>query len=256
MAPKTSSQDRQIARRGVMAIEPDGTESADYKTKVDVAYEQLRRWIISGRLKPGEKLDQTWLATHLRVSRTPLRQALQRLVADKLIDAEPHRSAVVAPLSLDEMEDLCQSRRVLEAMLGEVAAANCSESLIEKMRQVLNLQDAALAADDAHRFTDLDREFHFLLYRSAGYPRAYEITQALRDASERYVRFYMVQLGGAAESVGEHRKILQLCVDHDVKSVREEIEHHVIHGLEMVRKMASDLERSGQGLDSAAVGAR
>jgi DNA-binding GntR family transcriptional regulator len=140
-------------------------------------------------------------------------------------------------------------------MLGEVAAANCSESLLEKMRQVLNLQDAALAADDAERFTDLDREFHFVLYRSAGYARAYDITQGLRDASERYVRFYMVNKGGA-DSLGEHRRILQLCVDHDVRGVREEIEHHVIHGLETIRQIAADLQRAGEHLDSTSVGAR
>jgi DNA-binding GntR family transcriptional regulator len=250
MPLETSIQNLQPGNIGAMPSEPDDTESVDYKTKVDVAYDQLRRWILSGRLKPGEKLDQTWLATHLRVSRTPLRQALLRLVAEKLIEAEPHRSAVVAPLSLIEMEDLYQSRRVLEAMLGEVAAANCSESLLEKMRQVLNLQDTALAADDSDRFTDLDREFHFLLYRSAGYARAYDITQALRDASERYVRFYMVHKGGAAESLGEHRRILQLCAAHDVKGVREEIEHHVIHGLETVRQIAADLQRTDQHSDS------
>jgi DNA-binding GntR family transcriptional regulator len=172
------------------------------------------------------------------VSRTPLRQALLKLAAEHLIEAEPHRSAVVAPLSLVEIEDLYQSRRALESMLAEVGAARISEKALTEMRSILDLQAKAVKIDNPDRFTELDREFHFLLYRAAGYARAYDITQALRDASERYVRFYTVYKGGAAESLGEHRKILELCIDRDVRGVRDEVEHHIVRGLETLRQVA------------------
>lgn len=224
-----------------MVGDDQGATNLDYRTKVDVAYEQLRQWILSGRLKPGQKLDQAWLATHMRVSRTPLRQALLRLASERLIEAEPHRSAVVAPLSLVEIEDLYQSRRVLEAMLGEVGAARLSDSDLRQMGHVLDLQDRAVKAGNPDLFTELDREFHFLLYRSAGYLRAYDIVQELRAASERYVRFYAVYRDGAADSLVEHRRILQLCVDRDLKGVHHQVEHHVLHGLETLRQIASEL---------------
>lgn len=220
--------------------------SHDYRTKVDVAYEQLREWILSGRLKPGQKLDQAWLATHMRVSRTPLRQALLKLASERLIEAEPHRSAVVSPLSMVEIEDLYQSRRVLEGMLAEVGTARLSDADLRQMGAALEMQDAAVNAGNPDRFTDLDREFHFLLYRAAGYVRAYDIVQELRGASERYVRFYAIYKDGAAESLIEHRRILQLCLEHDVHGVRHEVEHHVIRGLETLREIASELE-SAQG---------
>jgi DNA-binding GntR family transcriptional regulator len=214
----------------------------DYRTKVDVAYDQLRRWILSGHLKPGQKLDQAWLATHMRVSRTPLRQALLKLAAERLIEAEPHRSAVVAPLSMVEIEDLYQSRRVLESMLAEVGAARLSDADLRQMARALDMQDQAVKAEDPDRFTELDREFHFLLYRSAGYVHAYDIVQGLRGASERYVRFYAVYQNGAAESLREHRQILQLCVERDLSGVRRAVEHHVVRGLETLRQIASELD--------------
>lgn len=213
----------------------------DYRTKVDAAYEQLRRWILTGRLKPGEKLDQAWLARHMRVSRTPLRQALLRLASERLIAAEPHRSAVVAPLSLVEVEDLYQSRRALESMLAEAGAAKLTESTLKQMGDLLAQQERSVQAGDPDRFTELDREFHFALYRAAGYARAYDIIQELRDSSERYVRFYALYQNGAAESLVEHRRILQLCVDHDVEGVRHEVDHHVIRGLETLRTIAGEL---------------
>ena len=214
----------------------------DYRTKVDVAYEQLRRWILTGRLKPGERLDQAWLASHMRVSRTPLRQAMLRLAAERLIDAEPHRSAVVAPLSLIEIEDLYQSRRALEAMLAEAGAARMTDATVRQMQAVLDEQEQAVRAGDPDRFTELDREFHFALYRAAGYARAYDLIQGLRDSSERYVRFYAVYRDGAADSLGEHRRILQLCVERDLAGVRHQVEHHVMRGLEILRTIAGEPE--------------
>ena len=228
---------------GPTDVGPEGA-GLDYRTKVDVAYDQLREWILNGRLKPGQKLDQAWLARHMRVSRTPLRQALLKLASERLIDAEPHRSAVVSPLSLVEIEDLYQSRRVLESMLAEVGAARLSDADLRQMRDAVAMQDKAVRAGDPDRFTELDREFHFLLYRAAGYVRAYDIVQELRAASERYVRYYAIYKDGAAESLVEHRRILQLCVDRDIGGVRHEVEHHVVRGLETLRQIASELATS------------
>jgi DNA-binding GntR family transcriptional regulator len=111
------------------------------------------------------------------------------------------------------------------------------------MRQLLEGQEKAVNAGDPDRFTDLDREFHFVLYRAAGYARAYDITQGLRDASERYVRFFTVYNKGAANSLEEHRRILQLCVDRNVRGVRDEVEHHIVHGLETLRQVAGEISQ-------------
>jgi DNA-binding GntR family transcriptional regulator len=221
------------------SLSADGS-GIDYRTKVDVAYEQLRRWILTGRLKPGEKLDQNWLASHMRVSRTPLRQALLRLAAEKLVAAEPHRSAVVASLSLVELEDLYQSRRALEAMLAEIGATKPTESTVREMRDLLAQQERAVEAADPDRFTELDREFHFALYRAAGFKRAYDIIEELRASSERYVRFYAVYKNGAAESLIDHRRIFELCISRDTEGVRHEVEHHVLRGLDTLRAVAVD----------------
>lgn len=230
--------DSPLSPADAVASEPSDELEIDYRTKVDVAYQQLRRWILSGRLKPGEKLDQAWLAGHMHVSRTPLRQALLRLASERLIAAEPHRSAVVAPLSLVELEDLYQSRRAMESMLAEAGAARLTKATLTQMNDVLELQQRAVDQFDPDRFTELDREFHFILYRAAGYGRAFDIIQELRDSSDRYVRFYAVYKDGAAESLIEHRRIARQCADGDIAGVRSEVEHHVLRGLDTLRTLA------------------
>ena len=126
-------------------------------------------------------------------------------------------------------------------MLAEAGAGRLTEATIRQMKDVLDMQDRAVKEADPDRFTELDREFHFALYRAAGYARAYDMIQELRDASERYVRFYAVYKDGAAESLVEHRRILQLCVDRDLTGVRDEVEHHVIRGLDTLRTIAGEL---------------
>ena len=111
------------------------------------------------------------------------------------------------------------------------------------MRRVIDMQETAVKSGNPDRFTDLDREFHFLLYRAAGYPRAYDMTQNLRDASERYVRFFTIYKGGAADSLAQHRRILQHCIDRNVQGVRDEIEHHIVHGMETLLVAAGELNQ-------------
>src|SRR5690606_8885303 len=129
------------------------------KTKSEATYEALREWIVSGELEPGRRLDQKWLAGVLNVSRMPLRQALQRLESEGLVQNRPYRSAVVSPLSPSEMEDIYAGRAALEGMLAEVGARRCSTEQLVVMEDLLDQQAGALADRDMRRFVTLDRAF-------------------------------------------------------------------------------------------------
>jgi len=126
----------QWAKPSSMELTADVAPLVEFRTKTEMAYEQLRRWIVAGRLAPGQRLDQEWLAAELRVSRMPLRQALLRLEADGLIQNEPHRSAIVASLSLAELTDVEREAVLLVAWDGLVPAdaarvAGCSRNAFD-----------------------------------------------------------------------------------------------------------------------------
>ena len=122
--------------------------SEQYRTKVDIATDQLREWILSGDLHYGERLDQARLAATLDVSRMPLRQALLRLADEGLIEAPPHRSAVVTRLSTTELEDLYQARRAMEGVLAELGSQRRDESCVRAMERGLREQEKAVAKGD------------------------------------------------------------------------------------------------------------
>lgn len=217
--------------------------SEQYRTKVDIATDQLREWILSGELRYGERLDQAQLAATLAVSRMPLRQALLRLADEGLIEAPPHRSAVVTRLSVAELEDLYQARRAMEGVLAELGSERRDDSCVRAMERALREQEKAVAKGDLRRWVELDKEFHFVLYRAAGQPRSYEITAQLRSSADRYIRHYASYRSGAADSVVEHREILGLCRAQDGPGIRAATERHVLVGLQALRPLVGGADR-------------
>jgi DNA-binding GntR family transcriptional regulator len=131
----------QRAKPSSMELHGDVAPLLEFRTKTEMAHEQLRRWIVSGRLAPGQRLDQAWLAGELRVSRMPLRQALLRLEADGLIHNEPHRGAIVAPLSLAELTDVYAARGAMESMLAEAGAVRAGQTEFDLMAEAITAHE-------------------------------------------------------------------------------------------------------------------
>jgi DNA-binding GntR family transcriptional regulator len=211
-----------------------------FRTKTELTYEQLRRWIVSGRLAPGQRLDQEWLAAELQVSRMPLREALLRLEADGLIENEPHRSAVVAPLSLAELTDVYAARGAIESMLAEAGAARVGPPQLDRMAAAIAEQEAAVTAARLERFVAADRVFHFTLYRASGFQRAVEASNRLRDLADRYIWHYARYRSGAARSVAEHQQILASCRAGRADEVRRLTQLHIDEGLAVLTRLVSD----------------
>jgi DNA-binding GntR family transcriptional regulator len=230
----------QSAKPSSMELHGDVAPLLEFRTKTEMAHEQLRRWIVSGRLAPGQRLDQEWLATELRVSRMPLRQALLRLEADGLIHNEPHRGAIVAPLSLAELTDVYAARGAIESMLAEAGTVRAGQTEFDLMAGAISAQDAAIAAGRLEWFVSADRIFHFTLYQASGYTHAVETANRLRDLADRYIWHYARYRSGAMQSVGEHRQILANCRQGRATEVRHLTQHHVDQGQAVLAQLVGN----------------
>lgn len=212
----------------------------EHRTKSELVFEHLREWILSGRLAPGDRLDQEWLSEELRVSRMPLRAALLRLEAEGLIKSQPYRGATVAPVSRSELEDVYASRDALETMLAEVAIGRIPSGAITDLRDNLDAQHDAVDAQDFSRFAALDRTFHDLVYRASGYVHGCQMVDRLRDISERYIRIYASTEGGAAASLLEHRMLLDALTASDPAAAVDVVRQHLERGRDVLLKMIPD----------------
>lgn len=222
----------------LLKLDTSGNETG-YRTKADWAYLQLRRWIQSGALEPGERLDQEDLAARLGISRVPLRQALVKLQADELVVSRPHASATVAPLSLADAEDIYAARAALEPMLAEAAVARMADDTVRELEWFTGEQQKALEAGDRAHFLELDRRFHERLYAGASYRTSLDLVRRLRDLSDRYVAAYQGDAQRSYTTLIEHREIVRLCAARDGAGAARLVRDHVQHGIEYLRRRSA-----------------
>lgn len=190
-----------------------------YRTMADIAYDELRRRILSGALPAGSRIDQDAEAARLNASRMPIREALRRLGAEGLVDITPHRGAVIRALSAADLEDLYVMRLALEGVAGRLGAEQLSASELEAMRQLLPAMEQIVAQDDPVAWLELDWAFHQMLYRAAQRPRLLQTIYQLREEARRY-RTVGLSLPRVLEvSLYEHRAMIDACERRDGEGV-------------------------------------
>lgn len=238
-APKGSSVRQGEPQRRTDAGELGGEPPLIFRTKAQMVYEQLRDWIVRGRLQPGESVDQERLAGMLDVSRMPLRQALLRLESDRLIERQPHHTGIVTDLSVSDIDDIYGARSALEGLLAEKGAAVRDADLIAHLTETSAKMAEAVGSADNEGFVVLDRLFHMSLYKASGFPRTIEMFEQLRSAAERYMYYYATGTSGAPLSLVEHEAILAAYRDGKPRLVRKMTEKHLMRSAAELRQLAA-----------------
>ena len=193
-------------------------------SSADVIYNALRDAIIRGEIGEGGALRQDTIAQMFRVSRIPVREAMQRLAAQGLVVSERHKGAVVASLSVEQITEIFQFRALIEPIVIEMAVPLMSEKTFAEAQGHC---DAFAAETDPLRWGDLNRAFHRALYRDAGKPYFLSVIDKTNDLVERYVRLVLYFVQGMRHAVTEHQAILDACKARDAKGAAELTRRHI-----------------------------
>ena len=180
-----------------------------FRTKAELAYDYLRDQVLTGRLRPGDRVRISHVARALGVSDIPVRESVCRLEAEGLLFSEPHKGAVVAELGAAQIEELFAIRAELEALATRRAAASLTDEQFGHLDDLLARMDAAEQINDATAYGDLNREFHFAIYRSQSYGR---LTSTIRDlwrSTDWCQRIFERDAGSLRISTDEHRAIFE-----------------------------------------------
>lgn len=160
---------------------------------VDRVTEEIRRFIVSGELAPGQEFSLRQLATQLGVSFIPVREALRSLEAEGLLETRRGRSAIVAPLDSGELRAICQLRRQIEPELRERAARLITPVELDRLDGTLAaLTDPSTSREDCYR---LGHELHVDLVAPAATTWDLRILERLWRAMERYLRIGETRTG-------------------------------------------------------------
>jgi DNA-binding GntR family transcriptional regulator len=185
-------------------------------TSKNLIYRQLRRSIIMGHREPGERLNVEELSEEYQTSVTPVRDALQMLSHEGLVVVKPRSGYFVASITLKQLRDLLDVRRVLELTAIERAAGRVTEE------QLLDLESvhAGYTGDDDEsydRYTDENHRFHYLLGQASGNNELAEMISQLHD---RLARFMVMRRAGKTMEV-THTRIINALRAHDAEAARQ-----------------------------------
>jgi DNA-binding GntR family transcriptional regulator len=175
----------------------------------DHVYVRLREAILDGDLAAGEVMSQVSLAGELGISRTPLREALRMLQAERLIESEPNRRVRVATVSARDLEELGIMRVTLEAQGVRLSVARMTPEHLARLEGHMAEMAHFAQARDYRRWGVPHRAFHVQLTALAG-ERLSDLLAQLFDHAERYRRLH-IGYGPGAWATGDHREILDAC---------------------------------------------
>ncbi|MCU1480273.1 MAG: hypothetical protein JWQ19_1059 [Subtercola sp.] len=204
----------------------------------DSAYEQLRGEIVSWQLEPGTVLAEVELSSRLGISRTPVREALARLVADGLAEPQGGRGLVVTQVSAENVTELFELRQALEQQAAALAAARRDTSVFVKLQDELRevpalLAEADAAADPSRKaYYDLVSRFDDAVDDAVRNPYLVGALNGVRTHLSRIRRLSHDNPARLLEAAREHLMIVDAIVDGDARLAEDATRVHLYRSLQ------------------------
>ena len=199
----------------------------DFLPLRDVVFKTLRQAILTGDLKPGERLMEIHLANKLGVSRTPIREAIRKLELEGLVTMVPRRGAQVAQITEKSLSDVLEVRRALDELAVELACLRITDEEKEKLKEACADFEKAVVTRDIRAIAKADVVFHDIIFQSTGNERLSQLVNNLAEQMYRYRYEYIKDDKRHDVLVNEHRKIYDSILQGDIPSAKEAIRVHI-----------------------------
>lgn len=193
----------------------------------DLVFNTLRQAILTGELKPGERLMEIHLADKLGVSRTPIREAIRKLELEGLVTMIPRRGAEVAQITEKSMNDVLEVRRTLDALCAELACDRISEEGLAALKDACGQFEQCVAGRDAQRIAQADVALHDIILQATGNQRLIQMVNNLAEQMYRYRFEYIKDSSQHERLVEEHKIIYQSILNKDKETAAAAARTHI-----------------------------
>jgi len=190
------------------------------------AGEMLKKTILEGRYQPGARLNEAELAASMGVSRSPIREAIQRLAKEGLVKIVPRKGAYVADLTSKEVEELYELREALEIKAAELAAQRISDAELDQISRLLDRTADAMQRKKYRQYP-WNLDFHRQIARCA---KNRYIEEKIYDTN---IHLLLIrhksgsEIGRAEKALEEHKKIFKALIQRDVNLARASMAEHI-----------------------------
>ena len=189
--------------------------------------DSLEQRIVEGELGNGKRLDETELSRFYGVSRTPVREALQRLAESGLAEHLPRRGTFVRSPSLSQLVEMFEVMAELECMAIRLAARRATAKDIDALEKDNETCRAAVAADDTKKYYEVNARLHGRIYQMSGNSFLASEARRLHDRLRPFRRLQLRVRGRMEESMAEHDIILAALRDGDADRAMETMKKHI-----------------------------
>ncbi|WP_171172707.1 GntR family transcriptional regulator [Ruegeria sp. HKCCA0370] len=202
--------------------------------RVDDIYDQVKAMAVSFRLRPGDRLNEVALSRDLGVSRTPLREALNRLVAERLFDFRPGQGFFCRRLDAQSVFDLFELRQIIESAAARSACARATDEDLQMLRDELYETGIDITGLTIEEAVTRDEAFHQGIAKLSG---NMELLQTLTRINERirYIRWISMSMDRVQKSKDEHKHVMQALLDRDADEAARVLAAHITKRMDQVQ---------------------
>lgn len=214
---------------GYFAEQPHHLVKDGSRSRREVAYERIKDALKHAGLDPGEPLSEPGLSKMLGISRTPIREALQQLAQEGLVQVIPGRAVTVASRSLKDVLDVVHVRSLLEPELARLAAENATAQQVKLLQEAIRSMEESLHADDYAAWSKADNVFHEVIGQACPNPLLGDSVVMLRNRVHHLANMdSKANPARLAACTIEHKQVVEAIVQHDGKAAEQAMREHLL----------------------------
>jgi GntR family transcriptional regulator, rspAB operon transcriptional repressor len=193
----------------------------------DQAYEAIKERIITLQFKPGECINEASVSELLGLGRTPVHQAIDRLMLEEMVEVIPRKGVIVKPVIMSDVLQMVDVRMINETQCARLAAERADSSHIENLEKVIGEARQAIGRRDIHTMMMLDREFHLAV---AAASKNHVLAELLRKLNERSLRFWFISFTTPDHHTNfqaQHEAVFEAIRSHDPDRAEQAMRVHI-----------------------------
>ena len=198
----------------------------------EIAYEVLKKAIITGEIPAGERIVETDYADRLHISRTPLREARRKLERDGLVEYVMRRGVVVRAFTIDDVREIYTIRNSLEMLTLPAIIEKATREDIDSLRERLSEMDRLQEKDDIEGLSPLARAFHWELTSICGQKRILRVIEGQDEYIRRFSAMSIRQENRRSQAHEEHHKLVDYVEAKDLERFTELTRKHIERSME------------------------
>ena len=211
-------------------------DPAKHQSLTELLYDELKKAILTCRIKPGTRLKEVELAEQMGVSRTPIREAMRQLEKDNLIYITPRRGTYVSELSMDDIDNMFIIREPLEGLAAYLAAQSATKEQMDEIRTEMEKCEELLKNNDLEKMAEADLLFHNAIAYASNNEYLISILTDLQVQVLRFRTVYFRSRERAEAAVEDHRKVFDAISSGDADKAKKSLITHIKRLRETIRE--------------------